>query len=233
MTPHLVICPKCNGAKTSVAFHNTGADSSKHYASEYNCPTCNGEGTVTKEALAALEKQKALGKQLRSLRIERDLSLRDFANEIGVSIPVLSKAELGQFPVDKHLDVGCIIYDTVAQREVEIISIDENPHYPMCKFVGSDTTYKARSDQLYPAASLSHSSMGYDEHSFTLNIKWELSEEATHWSTQCQTLVKEFHGCVFKLSKYKPNHWLLTGYLAKDLTDTEQFIARPNSGEQK
>jgi transcriptional regulator with XRE-family HTH domain len=46
-----------------------------------------------------------LGEKLRTLRDERDLSLREFASKLGCSAPFLSDVELGRrFPSDKILN---------------------------------------------------------------------------------------------------------------------------------
>ena len=47
---------------------------------------------------------KTLGERIREIREEKDLSLRELANHIGVSAPFMSDVELGRrFPSDKHL----------------------------------------------------------------------------------------------------------------------------------
>ncbi|EOW7148427.1 hypothetical protein ACOZ82_001954 [Vibrio parahaemolyticus] len=84
-------CPTCKGQRQSIAFVNTGIDSSKHYSEVQTCERCLGAGYVSKDILDAIER----GKQLRHERIDKGYTLRDAAKAEGVSVSIISKRELG------------------------------------------------------------------------------------------------------------------------------------------
>ncbi|MFS1427790.1 helix-turn-helix domain-containing protein [Vibrio splendidus] len=233
MTVTSHVCPKCIGKKEGVSFSNTGANSAEHYAMTYQCSLCDGTGQVSSDTHDNHIKAKDLGKKLRSIRVSQSKSLKEFAKMLGIGISELSRAELGVFKEDKHIAIGNILYDIEINREVEVIDINGNGHYPICKIVGSDATYTARSNTLKsPFASALGQTKLCSKSNDVSHPVWELKEKATHWSIQCNALVKAAHGCVLQLSKYNANRWLLVGHLENELNDTTKFIARPMRGEE-
>ncbi|PMT73900.1 hypothetical protein C1S86_24410 [Vibrio parahaemolyticus] len=87
----MIICPDCNGRRSSFVFVNTGLDSSNHYSEIRKCRRCKGAGYVPKNVIDAIEK----GKALRKKRIAQGLTLKQAAEAEGVMVAVISQRELG------------------------------------------------------------------------------------------------------------------------------------------
>ncbi|WP_375751577.1 hypothetical protein [Vibrio sp. HN007] len=85
------ICPVCNGNVESVAFHNTGVDSSTHYTTIHQCKFCDGRGRVPFDR----HKQFVKGRLLRELRLSKGETLSECAERLGVSVADISKSENG------------------------------------------------------------------------------------------------------------------------------------------
>ncbi|MGD1524242.1 hypothetical protein [Vibrio owensii] len=85
-------CLDCNGKGKSVAFINTGLDSSKHYSDVLTCDRCNGSGEVSVEQLGAIIE----GKKLRQERVSQGLTLKQMAEKMNCSSAKISQMELGK-----------------------------------------------------------------------------------------------------------------------------------------
>ena len=83
------VCPVCNGKTEGIAFHNTGVDSSEHYATVSCCSFCDGTGKVP------FSKHKLFAKTqiLKELRLSKNETLKECAQRLGVSVADVSKLE--------------------------------------------------------------------------------------------------------------------------------------------
>ena len=84
-------CPHCGGRITVTACVDY-ADQRRSGVQEIACATCQGTGTITPELAQRLEDGKALAQS----RKERDLSLREEAQRLGISVRELSDLEHGR-----------------------------------------------------------------------------------------------------------------------------------------
>jgi DNA-binding XRE family transcriptional regulator len=85
----VVACPRCKGNKGGNGFVNRGAAGC---AVEFiPCGVCRGQGMVEPHVRGWYD----AGDKFRALRRQRDLSLREAAKVIGVSVVDVSEAERG------------------------------------------------------------------------------------------------------------------------------------------
>lgn len=89
-----VLCPRCGGKGTTFAFVNTGEDHTKHYFGIFKCDQCGGSGSITKEHY----EQHLAGKIQRDARVAAGISLREKAQQLGISAAELSAIERGKIP---------------------------------------------------------------------------------------------------------------------------------------
>ena len=96
MTDETVPCPDCEGdGKYTVLAYYGGVWGC--VPTEMQCSRCKGAGRMPEEMVAWRES----GQQMRSDRLGRQLSLREEANRLGVSVVELSQMERGIIePVD-------------------------------------------------------------------------------------------------------------------------------------
>ena len=83
-----IICPSCNGAKTTAAI--ICGDACR--TGQLPCSLCLGKGAITQERQAAYEN----GKAMRADRVGRRVSLSEEAKRLGISARVLSDLEFGR-----------------------------------------------------------------------------------------------------------------------------------------
>lgn len=87
------LCPVCLGSPKSIAHFNMG-ENKPHEWREIECDACEGTGRVTQHRMDAITE----GKKLRQDRIERNMSLREEAQRLGISPVQLSRRERGYAP---------------------------------------------------------------------------------------------------------------------------------------
>ena len=86
-------CPVCEGRKYTTAFvcgPNTGG------VREIPCQTCKATGWLTDGEMGVYRLKKAKHEERRSARLARDLSMREMAKEMGVSLADYSSYEQGR-----------------------------------------------------------------------------------------------------------------------------------------
>jgi DNA-binding XRE family transcriptional regulator len=77
------VCPRCEGAKVMFFAFRAGS---------IPCFFCKGAGEISNEQAGWVE----LGAKFRQLRLKQDLSTREMAKKLGISVVQLSDMELGK-----------------------------------------------------------------------------------------------------------------------------------------
>ena len=90
-----ITCPSCDGEKGGMALVNFGAQGCQQMW--MGCSQCKGEGVIPEEMLSWM----ARGEKMREDRFSRDLSLREEAKRLGISVVEYSQMEYGRIePID-------------------------------------------------------------------------------------------------------------------------------------
>lgn len=86
------VCPTCQGSKETHAFVcGIGVGGIRTML----CQTCNAKGFLTDEEKAELEQRKAKRDERRAIRMGLDLSMKEMATRMGVSLVDYSSYEHG------------------------------------------------------------------------------------------------------------------------------------------
>lgn len=84
-------CPSCDGAKTVMALVNYGGKKGC-VAERITCITCDGAGEITEDKQREMEERD----RIRRERVERNETMRDAANRLGMTLMAYCDYEMGR-----------------------------------------------------------------------------------------------------------------------------------------
>lgn len=116
-------CPECSGKGEHFAYINTGNDYSEHKAGNVVCLRCKGKKEVPDEMASWI----ADGKRIRSLMLDRGLTMLSVSAGLGVTVATVSSILTGY--VDKEtlpaLEPWILQHDIVEGEQGMKLSFDK------------------------------------------------------------------------------------------------------------